>query len=510
MATPGIERDLADIVGRENVSVEVADRELATADIFEWPDRKPALAVVRPADHEQVVKIVELLRRGSIAVLTRGAGLSYTGGLAVERDAVVVDAGRLDSIAVDEASMIATVGAGVSWEKLAAALKPFNLRSRQPSPISGAFSTVGGLASQGLPAGTDGILALTVVLADGTTVRTGAPSMPVRAVPDLTSVFLGDCGAFGIKTEIVLRLERLPAAGFATFEFDDAGAMLESLAQCTGQGLVSRAFAMDRAKADQAKAVDMRDAASATAAVLRESGSLLGAAKSAAKLVGFAMSRSSALGWSLHLTVEAPTQEGVDAQLGKIREICGRGGKEAPDVFPRTLHAKPYSVRGFVGPNGERWVPVHGIFRNADAGKALADIQTVLENRAAEMSAAGITASYLISSSAPYVLIEPMLYWHDRLDPIHMKYLSPRNRERFGAFADNPAARQIVRSLRNDMRGAMDRNGAIHCQLGRFYGLEQQFDEGTLAQLRQFKRMIDPDNMMNPGVLGLGAAAGGR
>lgn len=505
MVSPGIPQQLAQIVGPDHVSVEAADRELATADIFEWPDRKPALAVVRPANHDEVARIVALSRQNAIAMVPRGAGLSYTGGMAVTRDAVVVDISRIDAIAVDEASMTATIGAGASWENVAAVLKPLNLRSRQPSPISGAFSTVGGLASQGLPAGTDGILALTVVLPDGTTIRTGAASMPVRAVPDMTSLFLGDGGAFGIKTEIVLRLERIPAAGFATFEFDDAKAMLESLALCTSEGLISRAFAMDRAKAGQAKAVDTGDAATAAAAVLRESGSLLGAAKSAAKLVGFALSRGNSLAWSLHLTIEAPTSEGVDAQLRKVREICGRQGKEAPDVFPRTLHAKPYSVRGFVGPNGERWVPVHGIFKHANGADALAAIQAYLESRAADMSAHGITASYLVSSSAPYVLIEPMLYWSDRLDPIHMKYLSPRNRERFGAFADNPAARALVRELREGMRTTMDQSGAIHCQLGRFYRPEQQFDAPALALLRQFKRMIDPGGLMNPGVLGFDA-----
>src|SRR5690606_12202879 len=106
------------------------------------------------------------------------------GGMAVGTDAVVLDTARLDSIAVDAENLIATVGAGASWERVAAALQPHGLKSRQPSPISGAHSTVGGLASQGLPAGTDGILGLTVVLPDGSVLKTGAASIAVRPVPD--------------------------------------------------------------------------------------------------------------------------------------------------------------------------------------------------------------------------------------------------------------------------------------------------------------------------------------
>ena len=52
----------------------------------------------------------------------------------------------------------------------------------------------------------------------------------------------------------------------------------------------------------------------------------------------------------------------------------------------------------------------------------------------------------LISSTGAYVVIEPMLYWPDQLDPLHMQYQSARNRERFGGFVPNRAARAFVRA----------------------------------------------------------------
>ena len=99
--------------------------------------------------------------------------------------------------------------------------------AQRPSP---APSTVGGLASQGIPAGLDGILGLTVVLADGTVVRPArqGSSIAMRG-PDVTGLFLGDCGAFGIKTEVVLRIAPEQPAAFASFGFDDVDPLLDNL-----------------------------------------------------------------------------------------------------------------------------------------------------------------------------------------------------------------------------------------------------------------------------------------
>jgi FAD/FMN-containing dehydrogenase len=45
----------------------------------------------------------------------------------------------------------------------------------------------------------------------------------------------------------------------------------------------------------------------------------------------------------------------------------------------------------------------------------------------------------------------------------------------------------------------MDRHGATHYQIGRYYRLPQE----NLPLLRALKRAVDPDNRINPGVLGL-------
>jgi D-lactate dehydrogenase (cytochrome) len=169
------------------------------------------------------------------------------------------------------------------------------------------------------------------------------------------------------------------------------------------------------------------------------------------------------------------------------------------------LKAKPYSIRGFVGPSGERWAPVHGIFSLSNARSALTALQSHIAAQSAQMAELDVTASWLLSSSGPYVTIEPMLYWRDQLDPIHMRYLSARNRKRFGAFAANPPARQLVRTMRESLRDIMDAHGAVHSQLGRFYRPNNSSPDNPDVLLMRLKAALDPNHRLNPGVLGTSA-----
>ena len=76
-----------------------------------------------------------------------------------------------------------------------------------------------------------------------------------------------------------------------------------------------------------------------------------------------------------------------------------------------------------------------------------------------------------------------------------------RNRERFGGFAPNSAAREFVRTMREQLRDIMDRHGAVHSQIGRFYRMNASGVPGDL--LSRLKRALDPHHRLNPGVLGL-------
>ncbi|NBX55701.1 MAG: FAD-binding oxidoreductase [Betaproteobacteria bacterium] len=472
----GLIDQLARIVGRDHLWLDTANCAAATADIFVWPDAAVAQAVVRPASTEQLAQVMQALARHAVAVVPRGAGLSYTAGVVPSTPAVVIDCLRLKQIQVCAPDMYATVGAGTTWQELADALKPHGLRAAQISPISGSHSTVGGVASQNLPGGLEHFIGLTVVLADGTVVTTGsaakhgASAFTRYAGPDLTGLFLGDCGAFGIKTELVVRLTVERSAAFASFQFDTHGDMLAALIQLRQREWVTRALSMDQLKADSATNVDMGEALGVAKAVLSESKSLGGALKD---LTQMALGRGELkrAKWSLHLTVEAATAEMAEMQMALARGVCLVAGQEMDNMVPKAMRAKPYSIRGLVGPEG-------------------------------------VFYSWIISTLGPYITIEPMFYWQDQLDPIHMAHLSPRNQARFSHFEMNPQARALVAQVRDQLRQVMAKHDAVHAQMGRFYPYLSGLTPGSQSLVQRIKATLDPHGAMNPGVLGL--EPGGR
>jgi len=487
-----LQQALAGIVGADHVLVDEAARRYASSDIFVWPDAVVADLVVRPGSTDETARAIVLLK--GHCIVPRGAGLSYTAGVVPHQPSIVVDTSRLDEIDIHADDLYAIVGAGCTWQKLAEALKPHGLQAVQRSPISGSHSTVGGLASQNLPGGLDGIIGLTVVLADGTVARTGAGFQRYSG-PDLTGLFLGDCGAFGIKTEVVLRLAPQPQAAFASFGFGNGEELVAAMAAVMRHVPGVRAFAMDQAKGASASRVEAGEAAKILGAVLKGAGSLGQAVKDVAQL---ARGRN-ALDehpWSLHLTAEAATEAAAQALLDLARKEIR--ATEIDNVVPKTLRAKPYSIRGLVGPDGERWVPVHGVLPLSRARECMSDLLSHLKSQGEALQRAGVKAQWLCSAAGPYVTLEPMFYWRDALDPIQLAHLSERNRARFANFPENLPARELVRRLRAELREVFGRHGAVHAQIGRFYHLT-----GSRGLLARMKRALDPEGRMNPGTLGL-------
>ena len=501
--------ELAGIVGSENVSTDEAARALAAHDLFVWPAQVVPDLVVRPADTEETSAVATVIARHGVAMVPRGGGLSYTAGVVPHQTAVVIDTTRVDTIEVYEDDLAVTVGAGCTWEKLAAELQPRGLRATLPGPISGSRSTIGGAVSQNVPGSMDGLIGLTVVLADGQIARTGSwalkRSTPFWRIhgPDLTGLFQGDCGAFGIKTGVALRLERIKPATFVSVAFENGAALVSVFVELLQRGLISsRAFGIDKVRTDAARKVGIADALRAATAVARSAGSIGNAVRDVAGLA-LAQGDLAEARWSLHITVESPTKEGAAAQAEQVRSICRTSGREIEPAVPKAMRAQPFSLRGFLGPNGERWVPVHGIVALSRARECIGLIEALREAKRPALEAAGISVGCLVSSVGAYMLFEPMIYWPDQLGPVQSSYLSQKDRERFGRFAANPSAQQIVRDLRIELRDLMDGLGAVHVQLGRFYDLPRAVTPGTRHLLGAIKQALDPDIRMNPGALGL-------
>ncbi|MET8307220.1 FAD-binding oxidoreductase [Micromonospora sp. NPDC005173] len=175
-------------------------------------------AVLRPADHAEVVSILDICSRFGVTVVPFGGGTSVVGGLTPSAARhVAVDLSRLsDVVAVDPTSRTATLQAGLRAPRAAELLAEHGFTLGHV-PQSYEYATIGGFAatrssgqaSAGYGRFDDMVMALTVATPRGT-VRAGrAPAS--AAGPDLRQLFLGSEGTLGVITDVTVRIRPLPA-----------------------------------------------------------------------------------------------------------------------------------------------------------------------------------------------------------------------------------------------------------------------------------------------------------
>jgi len=185
-------------------------------DLSDAPD-----LVVRPADHAGVQAVLDYAQQHRIAVVPFGGGTSVTGGLAPDRDGfagvVSLDLGRMRGLlALDPISATATLGPGLRGPEAEALLAEHGMMLGH-YPQSFEFATIGGFAatrsSGQSSAGYGRFDAMVVGLRAATPrgeVRLGGTSPSNACGPDLRELFLGSEGAFGVITEVTVRVRPLP------------------------------------------------------------------------------------------------------------------------------------------------------------------------------------------------------------------------------------------------------------------------------------------------------------
>jgi D-lactate dehydrogenase (cytochrome) len=199
------------------------------------------------------------------------------------------------------------------------------------------------------------------------------------------------------------------------------------------------------------------------------------------------------------VTVESASAAGAAAQLDAIRLLMATaGGVSIGNAVPAAMQARPFSIRGALGPVAERWVPVHGLMPLSVAPATMRALLDYAASTQAERLAHDIALGWLISSKPGHILFEPMLLWHDRLGTQHLRHLPERVTSRAAARPDNPAAREVVDRMRGEMTAILDSHGAIHMQVGRYYQ-----SAGAPEILAGLKHLLDPARRLNPGSLGL-------
>lgn len=474
-------------------------------------------AVVRPASTSELAAAVGIAAAHRLAVIPRGGGMSYTGGYTADAPgAVLVDLARMDRVlTINRTDMTVTVEAGCTWATLDEALRPLGLRTPFWGTLSGLKATVGGGMSQNClfwgtgrhGTGTESCVSLEVVLADGTLLKTGSDFARPYG-PDLTGLFLGDTGALGIKATVTLRLiPEAQAHGYASFTFAAREAVLAALADIERAGIATECFGFDPAlNAIRMRRDSLASDAKALMGMMRAQGSLLKAVKEGAKVALAGRDFIADAQFSLHVLAEGRIQPAADADIAEARRIAlAHGGSEVENTIPKIIRANPFGpLNSLLGPDGERWAPVHGLLPHSRAQACYAAIEALFAANRSDMARLGVHTGTLIAAvGGKGVIIEPCLYWPDARNPLIEATPEPAHLARLPRHAANPAARALAHRLKLELIDLFHAHDAVHLQIARTYRYRDSLAPAADALLAAVKRQLDPEGRMNPGALGL-------
>ncbi len=454
---------LAGIIGADNVLSDADSLDRYTGDSLS-PSRafgaasafeRTADAVVRPGSAAEVSGVVRWANDRKIPVIPYGGGTGVMGAVVPAHGGIVLDVKRMNRIlSVDCDSLTMQVEAGAILGDLESVLAGYNLMighdpySVPIATVAGAISTngVGYRACAHGPMG-EQVVGLEAVLPDGRVVETrDVPKY--SSGPNLNHLFIGAEGVFGVITRATIRVYRIPeSARFASYGFD-----------CFDDGF--RASSEMLAAGVRPSLLDLTE----------EDGDV-----------------------TLHLLFEG-FKEGVEAQSGRAEAVCAAAGGSSLGSEPterywegRRDSAENYKLTALGQPRRVRWNRWRRR-RGFDYLHLALPASRVLEykRKAGELLAEqGISVAEYAIWSRPELF--SMLILPQSGDPSEARQRLARSVDR-------------VLKLGQDMGGSMEYCHGVGVKLGHL--LAREMGEGHQA-IRRIKQTLDPNNIMNPGKLGL-------
>ena len=196
------------------------DPDLLAGHCIDWTGRwsGPALAAVRPRTTEQVKAVLVAARSAGVAVQVQGGNTGLVGGSVPDRPSLLLLTTGLDRIdPVDTLERTVVVGAGVTAARLAAHARAaglhfgVDLAARDSATVGGMVATnAGGMGVCAFGMMREQVRGLTAVLADGRVVTTVGRPRKDNCGYDLTALIAGSEGTLGVITEVEIALHPQP------------------------------------------------------------------------------------------------------------------------------------------------------------------------------------------------------------------------------------------------------------------------------------------------------------
>ncbi len=457
-------------------------------------------AVAIPADAGDVVALVRWAAEAGVPLVPRGSGSSMSGGAI--GDGIIVDVGGLDWIdIVDTARMRVRCGAGALRDAVDRAARLVGLRF-PVDPSSGAFCTVGGMASTNAAgartlrygAMRPWVEALDCVFADGSRaeVRRGAPLPDVAGLRGFLAIAPTLVAAELVSPSVHAGV-RKESSGYGLNAYAHSGELIDLLAGSEGTlaiivGLELRLTPMVACTASVLGAFDSLDAAVLGAGVAR------GAGASACELLDRTF-LDVARGGGASVPVPLATEAVLLAEVeGDADDACGRLASALADAFrargatdvalaldPETEHAM-WELRHAASPILSRLDPALKSMQFIEDGCVPPDrLADYVRGVRAALAAHGIRGVIFGHAGDAHVHVNPLVDvrvagWRDRIEAL---------------LAD-------VTSLTVRLGGTLageHGDGRLRAPL-----LHHVWPADALARFAAVKHAFDPEGLLNPGV----------
>ena len=426
-------------------------RAFGAADAFE----RLADVVIRPGSTSEVAEVVRWANERRLPVIPYGGGTGVMGAVVPAHGGIVLDVKRMNRIlSVDYDSLTVRAEAGAVLGDLETALSEYGLMighdpySVPIATVAGTISTngVGYRACAHGPMG-EQVVGLEAVLPDGRVIETrDVPKY--SSGPNLNHLFIGAEGTFGVITRATIRVYRIPeSAQFATIGFDTFDEGFRAASEMLAIGI--RPSLLD---------------------LTEEDGDV-----------------------TLHLLFEGFT-EGVAAQAQRAEAVCDAAGgyslgteltehywevrRDSAENYKLTALGQPRKVRW------NRWRRRRG-FDYLHLALPSSKVLDYKRQATEILDAQGIAVAEYAIWSRPELF--SMLILPESGDPSEA-------RQRLARTVDR------VLKLGQDMGGTMEYCHGVGVKLNHLLARELGTSHDAIRQLKQ---TLDPNNIMNPGKLGL-------
>jgi FAD/FMN-containing dehydrogenase len=432
----------------------LVDHDLTASYVTDWTRRFTGStpAVVRPGSTAEVAAVVALARRYGVALVPQGGNTGLVGGGVPRAGEVVVSLARLTGLGpVDRLAAQVTSGAGVTLAALAAHAAGeglafgVDLGSRDSATIGGMVATnAGGLHVVRHGAMRAQVMGVEAVLGTGQVVSRLGGLVKDNTGYDLAQLLCGSEGTLGVVTAARLRLVAPPAQVVTAL-----------VGVGTVEDVVTLAGEVRRALPDVA-ALELM-----TGPSLRLVGDYLGAAPPVAPDAG------------AYLLVEVASA--VDPVPALAAAIEAHGG----------VHGTAVATE--VGDRARlwRWREAH-----SEAGAAQGVVHKLdVTLPAGEMARFCADVVDRVEAARPGAVT--LLFGHVGDGNVHVNVVGPP--------ADDEGVDDVVLGL------VVERGGSISAEHGigtvKKRWLERDRSAAEVAAMRAIKAALDPDGILNPGVL---------